>query len=189
MHTVSEAEWEKMQQAHVLANVQHAFDYSVDGTAFHAHGGMGLADALAGGYGYDEGGGVGGNSGPLHSPSGQNDAQNLAVMLQEQLDAINHEIRMIQEEKQNAELRTEELESQVGSADFHFIGRKSPELMVNHVSSFPLLDQYSECAHFFAFHHRTTWTTPSTMAPPRLPVISVLLKCWRKWRYEISVNT
>ncbi|XP_055352386.1 liprin-alpha-1-like [Paramacrobiotus metropolitanus] len=106
--TTGEAEWEKVQQAHVLANVQHAFD-CVD-----AH----MDD-------FDERHLFA--SGDMLSPSGQTDAQSLAMMLQQQLDAINHEIRMIQEEKQNAELRTEELESQVGSIDFHYIGRKSPE--------------------------------------------------------------
>lgn len=84
-----------MQQAHVLANVQQAFDAQIDGDD---------AESLF-------------STAELMSPSGHTDAQTLAMMLQEQLDAINNEIRLIQEEKQSTEARAEELESRVGSLE------------------------------------------------------------------------
>lgn len=66
-------EWEKLQQAHVLANVQQAFDVSSDLECDDNESIFSGADML--------------------SPSGHTDAQTLALMLQEQLDAINNEIR------------------------------------------------------------------------------------------------
>uniref|UniRef100_A0A3P9AEX0 SAM domain-containing protein n=1 Tax=Esox lucius TaxID=8010 RepID=A0A3P9AEX0_ESOLU len=51
----------------------------------------------------------------LLSPSGQTDVQTLAIMLQEQLEAINKEIKLIQEEKESTELRAEEIETRVSS--------------------------------------------------------------------------
>lgn len=104
-----------MQQAHVLANVQQGFDISggVDGDD---------AESLF-------------STGEMMSPSGHTDAQTLAMMLQEQLDAINNEIRLIQEEKQSTEARAEELESRVGSLEHmnllargRSIDRQSPTL-------------------------------------------------------------
>ena len=60
------------------------------------------------------------NNGTISQQSTHNDAQTLALVLQEQLDAINNEIRMIQAEKVDAELRAEELESRVaGNAIYH----------------------------------------------------------------------
>lgn len=95
--SIAEQEWEKLQQAHVLANVQQAFDVSSDVEGDDNDSLFSTADIL--------------------SPSGHTDAQTLAMMLQEQLDAINNEIRLIQEEKQNTEARAEELESRVGSME------------------------------------------------------------------------
>ncbi|CAL1686427.1 unnamed protein product [Lasius platythorax] len=97
--TLAEQEWEKLQQAHVLANVQQAFDVSSD----------------AEGDGDNES--IFSCAGDVISPTGHTDAQTLALMLQEQLDAINKEIRLIQEEKQSTEARAEELESRVGSLE------------------------------------------------------------------------
>ncbi|KAJ8961806.1 hypothetical protein NQ318_021421 [Aromia moschata] len=95
--SMAEHEWEKLQQAHVLANVQQAFDVSSDAEGDDNDSLFSTQDML--------------------SPSGHTDAQTLAMMLQEQLDAINNEIRLIQEEKQNTEARAEELESRVGSME------------------------------------------------------------------------
>lgn len=76
VNTLNEQEWEKLQQANVLANVQHAFDTS-DNEATDDESIFGAVDML--------------------SPSGHTDAQTLALMLQEQLDAINNEIRSVEE--------------------------------------------------------------------------------------------
>uniref|UniRef100_H0WKB1 PTPRF interacting protein alpha 1 n=1 Tax=Otolemur garnettii TaxID=30611 RepID=H0WKB1_OTOGA len=98
-------DWERAQQASVLANVAQAFESDVD-----VSDGEDDRDTLL-------------SSVDLLSPSGQADAQTLAMMLQEQLDAINKEIRLIQEEKENTEQRAEEIESRVGSGSLDSLGR------------------------------------------------------------------
>ncbi len=75
MQTLDEQEWDRLQQASVLANVAHAFESDMD-----------LSDA-------EDDRDTVFSSMDLLSPAGQADAQTLALMLQEQLDAINNEIR------------------------------------------------------------------------------------------------
>ncbi|KAB1251496.1 Liprin-alpha-1 [Camelus dromedarius] len=105
VQTLNEQDWERAQQANVLANVAQAFESDVD-----VSDGEDDRDTLF-------------SSAALLSPSGQADAQTLAMMLQEQLDAINKEIRLIQEEKENTEQRAEEIESRVGSGSLDSLGR------------------------------------------------------------------
>ncbi|XP_027625183.1 liprin-alpha-1 isoform X4 [Tupaia chinensis] len=105
VQTLNEQDWERAQQASVLANVAQAFESDVD-----VSDGEEDRDTLL-------------SSVDLLSPSGQADAQTLAMMLQEQLDAINKEIRLIQEEKENTEQRAEEIESRVGSGSLDNLGR------------------------------------------------------------------
>ncbi|XP_055029989.1 liprin-alpha-1 isoform X9 [Misgurnus anguillicaudatus] len=99
VQTLDEQEWDRLQQANVLANVAHAFESDMDVSDLEDD-----SDTVF-------------SSMDLLSPAGQADAQTLALMLQDQLDAINNEIRMIQEEKENTTLRAEEIESRVGSGD------------------------------------------------------------------------
>jgi len=75
MNTLDEHEWHRLEQAHVLANVQQAF-----------------SDAAAGDVASDDEDMFA--AGDVLSPSAaQSDAHALALMLQQQLDAINNEIR------------------------------------------------------------------------------------------------
>ncbi|XP_075766143.1 liprin-alpha-4 isoform X4 [Pelodiscus sinensis] len=91
-------DWEPAPPGGVLATVSHAFDSDPDISDVEEDDGEALFSSM-----------------DVLSPSGHSDAQTLAIMLQEQLDAINEEIRMIQEEKESTELRAEELETRVTS--------------------------------------------------------------------------
>ncbi|XP_062406004.1 liprin-alpha-1 isoform X6 [Sardina pilchardus] len=125
VQTLNEQEWERVQQANVLANVAHAFESDMDASD--------LEDDRETIF----------SSVDLLSPAGQADAQTLALMLQEQLDAINNEIRMIQEEKENTAIRAEEIESRVGSGDslggrFRSMSSLPPSLLApGHAGSSP----------------------------------------------------
>ncbi|NXB29751.1 LIPA4 protein, partial [Eulacestoma nigropectus] len=96
--TLFPQDWEQAQAGGVLATGPHAFDSDPDISDVDEDDRETLFSSM-----------------DVLSPGGHSDAQTLAMMLQEQLDAINEEIRMIQEEKESTELRAEELETRVTS--------------------------------------------------------------------------
>ncbi|XP_060651051.1 liprin-alpha-1 isoform X3 [Drosophila sulfurigaster albostrigata] len=116
--SMAEQEWEKLQMQQVAHAQQQAYELVASVADCDEN------DALYAAATAD-----------MMSPSGHTDAQTLAMMLQEQLDAINNEIRLIQEEKQSTEARAEELESRVGSLEHvnllargRSMDRQSPEM-------------------------------------------------------------
>uniref|UniRef100_A0A1I8FYK1 SAM domain-containing protein n=1 Tax=Macrostomum lignano TaxID=282301 RepID=A0A1I8FYK1_9PLAT len=96
VRTLGEGDFERLAQQHVLQNVQQAFDSSAASSSDAPDYPSAFSDSA--------------------DPQQTADAHSLAAMIQEQLDAINNEIRLIQEEKESTEQRAEELESRVGSA-------------------------------------------------------------------------
>ncbi|KAK5974829.1 PlipriN-alpha [Trichostrongylus colubriformis] len=135
VQTLNEQEWDRLQQAHVLANVQQAFSSSPSLLEVGA-------STLQRGPG---------SRTPSHQPDllmntmsqqGSQDAHVLASMLQERLDAINSEIRMIQQEKHHAERAAEHLESRARSdyMDDNHSARSTPHSSPQHD---PLINKYN----------------------------------------------
>lgn len=112
VNTLNEQEHEKLKQAQILEKLQQAFDASGSEEGSENESVIEAFD--------------------MWSPSGPTDAQTLALMLQEQLDAINNEIRLIQEEKETTEQRAEELESRapagMTTAHLYTYSSSSPQL-------------------------------------------------------------
>ncbi|XFF91152.1 hypothetical protein AB1E18_017371 [Capra hircus] len=96
VQTAKEQDWERAQQASMLADVAQVFLRDED-----VSDGEGDRVTLF-------------SSTTQLSPSGQADAKTQSVRLQEQLDTINEEIRLVEEEKENAEQRAEDTESREG---------------------------------------------------------------------------
>ena len=93
VNETKEADWDTIDQAQVINEVRLAFESSDvelttdDDDSLYHH--------------------------PVNNSSHLNtgDAQTLALVLQEQLDAINNEIRLIQAEKVDAELRSKKMKN------------------------------------------------------------------------------
>lgn len=143
-----------MPPAHILANIQPGFDVSVD---------VDDAESLF-------------STAEIMSPTGHTDAQTLAMMLQEQLDAINNEIRLIQEEKQSTEARAEELESRVGSLEHmnllsrgRSIDRQSPPLSGRSTPNSPNRDYLHK-------YHTVRWLFAILNLHPRSGVVLLSLQ-------------
>ncbi len=109
------------------------------------------------------------NNGSIHHHT--NDAQTLALVLQEQLDVINNEIRMIQAEKVNAELRADELESRVvGNSVYHLDDDDDEDVNEHH--SLPMTNGNHYHSHLTQHYLRnsspTTLLNSNTNFPGRL---------------------
>ena len=124
-----ECDWDKLEEAaKVIANVQHAFEMSdmeqTTPTNLHdmqnmfANASAANASPNGNGNGADDllSNGLYTN---LTKIDAHTDAQTIAILIQKQLEDIDNEIRLIKEEKQNTEMRAEELESRVNSLDIN----------------------------------------------------------------------
>lgn len=112
VQTLNEQEWDRIQQSNILATVQHAFSTSTGVLA--APGQTQPASMLVAQSTLPRQLVATAIQPPDLSPvTAVCDTQSLVAALQDQLDAINREIRLIHEEKQNAEMRAEEIENRV----------------------------------------------------------------------------
>ena len=123
-------DWDKFEEAaNVIANVQQAFDLTseidldlMDATSNNNNNSNCLLannnESMLTGINRQH---LNNHASPNHTPppplsqpiQQHTDAQTIAYLLQKQLDEINNELRLIKEEKENTELRAEELESRV----------------------------------------------------------------------------
>ncbi|VDM54045.1 unnamed protein product [Angiostrongylus costaricensis] len=139
VQTLNEQEWDRLQQAHVLANVQQAFSSS----SMLDMGGGGTLQRASFMKQPSQQPDILMSTMPQH---GSQDAHLLASVLQERLDAINSEIRMIQQEKHHAERAAEHLESRARNEyiEDHLTSRSTPRNSPQHDF---LINKYNTLAH------------------------------------------
>lgn len=116
VQTLNEQEWDRLQQAHVLANVQQAFSSSSSMIDMTGAGTM-RAGVPTPGANIPPQSDLLLPTGPSNAAGAGADPHTLASMLQERLDAINSEILLIQQEKTHAERVAEQLENRARAAD------------------------------------------------------------------------
>ncbi|KAI4531372.1 hypothetical protein MG293_017886 [Ovis ammon polii] len=97
------------------------------------------------------------------SPSGQADAKTQSVRLQEQLDAINKEISLVEEEKENTEQRAEDTESREGRGRLGSLRRSDVTL-----ASLPQLPALREEIGDDETAIKSKTSTPATLRSLRL---------------------
>uniref|UniRef100_A0A915KRS4 SAM domain-containing protein n=1 Tax=Romanomermis culicivorax TaxID=13658 RepID=A0A915KRS4_ROMCU len=142
VQTLNEQEWERLQQSNILANVQQAFS-----TTNVAVDQQQLQQTAVGPVAFSTPVSSSTTMAPapldLLSPvNAAGDTQSLVAALQDQLDAINREIKLIQEEKQNAEMRAEEIESRVKQRTTATINTSSYGTLTGHVTPRPIHHHY-----------------------------------------------
>ena len=163
--TLNEQEWDKLQQAQILADVKQAFTQGqfmppmseCDPSGFLPQEGIPTSEAF-----YSPPGSLppaNANDMMFATSSANNqgvtDAETLSLcrVLQDQLDAIDKEMKLIEEEKQNTEMRTEELVSKMDCGSLDDLDNISPP-------------NTSDISPVWGFNHSNSTGRPNHMTLP-----------------------
>uniref|UniRef100_A0A0N4ZB93 SAM domain-containing protein n=1 Tax=Parastrongyloides trichosuri TaxID=131310 RepID=A0A0N4ZB93_PARTI len=132
IQTLNEGDWDRLQQAHVLANVQQAFSNSSSVADMGCIGSLPRSSSKTNAFKKSSNIDLLAND-SMDQSIQPHDTHALAAILQERLDEINTEIRMIQQEKTNADIAVERLEQQnwVEANDFGGGRGMSDDLLIN----------------------------------------------------------
>ncbi|KFD62970.1 hypothetical protein M514_03594 [Trichuris suis] len=155
VQTLNEHDWDRLQQAHVLANIHYAFSKSPEEFAADSPLSEGTAEAENGAVVADGPDAQRTQDTTTGDESNALEAETLAAILQEQLDVISSEIKFIQEEKQGAESREEQLEDRcrIYSTQFHSLpNQRSCMIPQAEPATGSVEDNKSKKAEYFPRH-------------------------------------